>query len=86
MLSEGGAEVEARDRVRWATGSLVGERGRGTLGGWRPLGVGILYVGSRIGGPRNIEVVLGGAVGVRTVGGGGDTLGYRRGGTLGGGC
>ena len=40
-LPEGGAEVEARDRVRWATGSSVGERGGGTLGGWRPLGVGI---------------------------------------------
>ena len=40
-LSEGGAEVEAQDRVRWATGSLVVERGRGNLGGWRPLGVGI---------------------------------------------
>ena len=40
-LSEGGAEVEVRDRVRWATGSWVGERGGGTLGGWRPLGVGI---------------------------------------------
>ena len=40
-LPEGGAEVEARDCVRWATGSLVGARGGGTLGGWRPLGVGI---------------------------------------------
>ena len=40
-LSEGGAEVEEKDRVRWATGSSVGERGGGTLGGWRPLGVGI---------------------------------------------
>ena len=40
-LSEGGAEVEARDRVRCATGASVGERSRGTLGGWRPLGVGI---------------------------------------------
>ena len=40
-LLEGGAEVEARDHVWWATGSLVGERGGGTLGGWRPLGVGI---------------------------------------------
>ena len=38
---EGGAEVEAWDRVRWAAGSLVGARGGGTLGGWRPLGVGI---------------------------------------------
>ena len=40
-LSEGGAEVEARERVQWATGSLVGERVEGTFGGWRPLGVGI---------------------------------------------
>ena len=32
-----------------------------------------------------MEVVLGGAVGSREVGGGGDTLGYRLGGTLGGG-
>ena len=38
-LSEGGAEVEAQDRVRWAMGLSVGERGGGTLGGWRPLGV-----------------------------------------------
>ena len=58
-LSEGGAEVEARDRVRWATGSWAGERGGGTLCDWRSLGVGILYVGSGIGGPGNIEVVLG---------------------------
>ena len=40
-LSEGGAEVEARDRVQWATGSSVGARGGGTLEGWIPLGVGI---------------------------------------------
>ena len=40
-LPEGGAEVEARDRVRWETGSLVGARGGGIFGGWRPLGVGI---------------------------------------------
>ena len=40
-LSDGGVEVEARDCLRWATGSWVGERGGGTLGGWRPLGVGI---------------------------------------------
>ena len=40
-LLEGGAEVEARDCVRWATGLLVGEKGRGTFGGWRPLGVGM---------------------------------------------
>ena len=40
-LSEGGAEVEARDRLRWATGSWAGARGGGTLGVWRPLGVGI---------------------------------------------
>ena len=36
---EGGEEVEARDRVRWATGLSVGARGGGTLRGWRPLGV-----------------------------------------------
>ena len=40
-LSEGGAELEARDRLRWETGSWVGERGKGTIGGWFPLGVGI---------------------------------------------
>ena len=40
-LLEGGAEVEARNHVRWETGSWVGERGGGILGGWRPLGVGI---------------------------------------------
>ena len=40
-LSDGGARVEARDRVRWAIGSWAGEQGGGTLGGWRPLGVGI---------------------------------------------
>ena len=39
VLSEGNAEVEARDRVQWATGSWADERGGGTLGGWRPLGV-----------------------------------------------
>ena len=37
-LSEEGAEC---DRVRWVTESLVGEIIVGTLGGWRPLGVGI---------------------------------------------
>ena len=36
-LSDGGAGVEAWDRVRLAIGSWVGEQGRGTLGGWRPL-------------------------------------------------
>ena len=41
VLLEGGAEVEAWDCVWWATGSWVGERGGGTLGGWIPLGVGI---------------------------------------------
>ena len=41
VLPEGGAEVEAWDHVRWETGSSVGEGGGGTLGGWRPLGVGI---------------------------------------------
>ena len=40
-LSDGGAEVDARDSVRWSTGSWVGEQGGGTLGGWIPLGVGI---------------------------------------------
>ena len=40
-LLEWGAEVEARDRVRWAMGSSVGARGGDTLGGWQPLGVGI---------------------------------------------
>ena len=40
-LLDGGAGVAARDRVQWVTGSWVGEQGRGTLGGWRPLGVGI---------------------------------------------
>ena len=64
-LSDGGARVEAWDRVRWAIWSWVGEQGRDTLGGWRPLGVGIWYVGSRIGGPVNMEVVLGGAGGGR---------------------
>ena len=53
--------VEAWDRVRLAIWSWVGKRGGGTLGGWRPLGVGIWYVGSGIGGPGNSEVVLGGA-------------------------
>ena len=48
--------------------------------------MGILYVGSGKGGPGNMEVVLGGSVGGRSVGGGGDILGYWRGGTLGGGC
>ena len=40
-LSEGGAEVEAWDRVQFVTGASVGARGRGTIGGCRPLGVGI---------------------------------------------
>ena len=40
-LPEGGAKVQAQDRVQWATGMSVGARGKGTLGGWRPLGVGI---------------------------------------------
>ena len=35
------SDVEARDRVRVATGSWGGEQGGGTLGGWRPLGVGM---------------------------------------------
>ena len=61
--------VEARDRVRLVIWSWVGERGRGTLGGWRPFGVGIWYVRSRIGGTGNSEVVLGGAGGGRGTGG-----------------
>ena len=83
--------VEAWDRVRLAIGSWVGERGGGTLGGWRPLGVGIWYFGSGIGGLGNSELVLGGAGGGRgagagrLVGGGGDTLGDRQECTLGGG-
>ena len=32
------SDVEARDQVQVATGSWGGERGGGTLGGWRPLG------------------------------------------------
>ena len=40
-LSEGGAEVKAWYRVWCVTGVSVGARGGGTLGGWRPLGVGI---------------------------------------------
>ena len=40
-LSERVADVEARERVRWATRSWADERGGGTLGGWSPLGVGI---------------------------------------------
>ena len=63
------SDVEARDRVRVAIGFWVGERGGGTLGGWRPLGVGIWYVGSGIGGPGNSEVVLGGAGGGHGTGG-----------------
>ena len=35
------SDVEARDWVRVAMGSWGGERGGGTLGGWRPLGVGM---------------------------------------------
>ena len=84
------SDVEARDRVQVAIGSCVG--GGGTLVGWRPLGVVIWYVRSSIGGTGNSEVLLCGAGGGRgagagrLVGGGGDTLGYWRGGTLGGGC
>ena len=33
--------VESRDRVRVAMGSGGGEQSGGTLGGWRPLGVGM---------------------------------------------
>ena len=40
-LSYRSVEVEARDRVRWATWSWVGERGGCTLVGWCPLGVAI---------------------------------------------
>ena len=35
------SDVEAQDRMRVAMGSWGGERGGGTLGGWRPLGVGM---------------------------------------------
>ena len=42
-------------------GSWGGEQGGGTLVGWRPLGVGMWYVRSGIGGPGNSELVLGGA-------------------------
>ena len=75
------SDVEARDQVRLAIGYWVGERGGGTLGSWRPLRVGIWYVGSGIGCPGNSEVVLGGAGGGRgagagrLMGGGGNTLG-----------
>ena len=85
------SDVKARDRVRVAMGSWGGERGGGTLGGWRPLGVGMWYVGSGIGSPGNSEVVLGGERGDHGAGAGGlveggdATLGDRRGGTLGGG-
>ena len=83
------SDVEALDRVRVAMGYWGGERGGDTLGRWRPLGVGMWYIGSRIGGTGNSEVVLGGAGGGRGAGalggGGGATLGDRRGGTLGGG-
>ena len=83
------SDVEDQDRVWVAMGSWGGERGRGTLGGWRPLGAGMCYVGSGISGPGNSEVVLGGAGGGRGagwfVGGGGATLGDWQGGTLGGG-
>ena len=65
------SDVEALDRVRVAMGSWGGERGRGTLGGWRPLGVGMWYVGSGIGGPGNCVVVLGGTGGGRVAWAGG---------------
>ena len=51
--------VEAQDWVQLAIGSWVSERGGGTLGGWRPLGVGIWYVGIRIVSPGNVEDELG---------------------------
>ena len=35
------SDVESRDQVWVATGSWGGERGGGTLEGWRPLGVGM---------------------------------------------
>ena len=35
------SDVEARERVRVAMGSWGGERGGSTLGGWRPLVVGM---------------------------------------------
>ena len=62
------SDVEAQDRVRVVMGSWGGERGRGTLGGWLPLGVGMWYVGSGIGGTENSEVVLVGAGGGRGAG------------------
>ena len=37
----GSSDVESRDRVWVAMGSGGGERSGGTLGGWRPLGVGM---------------------------------------------
>ena len=37
----GSSAVESQDWVRVAMGSWGGERGGGTLGGWRPLGVGM---------------------------------------------
>ena len=64
------SDVESRDRVRVAIGSWGGERGRGNLGSWRSLGVGMWYVGSRIGGLGNREVVLGGSGGVHGAGAG----------------
>ena len=79
------SDVEDLDRVRVAIGYWGGERGRSTLGGWCPLGVGMWYIGSGIGGPGNSKVVLGGAGAGWLVGGGGATLGDWRGVTLGGG-
>ena len=82
------SDVEALYRVRVAMGYWGGERGGGTLRGWRPLWVGMWYVGSGIGGLGNSEVVLAGAGGGRgagaggLVGSGGSTLGDWRGGTL----
>ena len=79
--AKGLSDMEAWDRLRVAIGSWVG--GGGTLGGWRPLGVGMWYVRSGIGGPGNSEVVLGGVGGGRgagagrLVGGRGNTLGDR---------
>ena len=64
-------DVEALYRVRVAMESWGGERGGVTLGGWCPLGVGMWYVGSGIGGPGNSVVVLSGAGGGRGAGAGG---------------
>ena len=72
--------------MRWAKESLVGTRGGGTLEVGAPSGWGYDILGSGLADREKMEVVLGGAVGGRAVVGGGDTLGDRRGGILGGDC